>query len=48
MKKLILIAFLMVSGSAMAQMYTNTYIVNGRTVSCTTTCYGNNCTTSCF
>lgn len=48
MKKLILIAFLMVSGSAMAQIYTNTYNNNGRTTTCTTSCYGNSCTTSCY
>jgi hypothetical protein len=31
-----------------ASCSTNTYIMNGRVVTCTTCCYGANCTTNCF
>ena len=49
MKKALAIILATLSISASAQMYTNTYISNGRTVTCTTTCSGPNmCTTSCF
>lgn len=27
---------------------THSYNMNGRFVTCTTCCYGNNCTTNCF
>jgi hypothetical protein len=50
MKKSIAIILATLALSASAQMSTHTYIQNGRTVTCTTSCYGNGqqCTTSCF
>ena len=33
---------------AWAECTTHTYFVNGKTVVCTTCCYGSNCTTNCF
>lgn len=33
---------------AFASCTTHTYWYGGRFVSCTTCCYGNNCTTNCF
>ena len=36
-------------GIAWAECYTNTFIgPNGRIMICTTCCWGNNCTTTCF
>lgn len=50
MKKALAIILATLAISANAQMYTNTYMMNGKTVTCTTTCIGNgqSCTTSCF
>ena len=50
MKKAIAIILAMLAFSAQAQMSTHTYYVNGRAVTCTTSCFGNgqSCTTSCF
>lgn len=50
MKKSIiaLLAGLTFAGSVYAACTTHTYIVNGRMVTCTTCCYGGNCTTNCF
>lgn len=31
-----------------ASCTTHTYWLNGRMVTCTTCCYGSNCTTNCF
>lgn len=31
-----------------ASCTTHTYWVNGRVTTCTTCCYGGNCTTNCF
>ena len=33
---------------AVAACATHTYFVNGKMVTCTTCCYGSNCTTNCF
>lgn len=46
-------AFLAVCAGAYANVAyagcsTHTYTVNGKMVTCTTCCYGNNCTTNCF
>jgi hypothetical protein len=48
MKYLLAVILFAVTTISSAQMYSHTYIVNGRMVTCTTTCYGNNCTTSCI
>ena len=33
---------------AWAACSTHTYFINGKMVTCTTCCYGSNCTTNCF
>lgn len=38
----------MICTGAWAMCSTHTYTVNGRMVTCTTCCYGSNCTTNCF
>lgn len=45
-----LFALWLVSASAMAYASCtyHTYFVNGRSVTCTTCCYGANCQTSCY
>lgn len=43
-----LLAGLSFAGSVYAACTTNTYFINGRTVICTTCCFGNNCNTNCF
>ena len=46
-------AFLAVCAGAYANVAyaacsTHTYTVNGKFITCTTCCYGGNCTTNCF
>ena len=49
MKKAILGVWFCLSVSMVwASCVTNTYTMNGRMVTCTTCCYGSNCTTNCF
>ena len=50
MKTLIGISLAFASFVAQAQMSTHTYWVNGKAVTCTTSCFGNGqqCTTNCF
>ena len=49
MKKLTaLVAGLLISTAVYASCRTNTIIVNGKMMTCTTCCYGGNCTTNCF
>jgi hypothetical protein len=49
MKKYIVAVVLALSASAAyAACVTNTTFSGGRMVTCTTCCYGNNCTTNCF
>lgn len=50
MKKAIitLLAGMSFATAAWAACTTHTYIVNGRMVTCTTCCFGNNCTTTCL
>lgn len=45
---LAVIAALSISTAAYAACTTNTTTYNGRMVTCTTCCYGGNCTTNCF
>lgn len=47
-KALIALWLAAVSTMVWANCTTHTYFVNGKTVICTTCCYGNNCTTNCF
>ena len=49
MKKVI-IGFYLATLATMtwASCTTHTYFTNGKTVVCTTCCYGSNCTTNCF
>lgn len=47
-KALIAIGLTIAATAAWAACTTHTYIINGRTVTCTTCCYGSNCTTNCF
>lgn len=47
-KALIAIALAVAATAAWAACTTHTYIINGKVVTCTTCCYGNNCTTNCF
>jgi hypothetical protein len=42
------IAGLLFASAAYAACTTHTYTINGRMVTCTTCCYGNNCSTNCF
>ena len=51
MRKLMLVAVLMLSLDpvvAVANCTTQTFIVNGKVMICTTCCYGVNCTTTCY
>jgi hypothetical protein len=48
MKALIAIWALTSATLVWANCTTHTYFVNGKTVMCTTCCYGGNCTTNCF
>lgn len=49
MKKVIIGLWLALSASIVyASCTTNTYIINGKMTTCTTCCYGSNCTTSCM
>jgi hypothetical protein len=47
-KALALIGGLAVATSVYAACSTSTVTYNGRIVTCTTCCYGGNCTTNCF
>ncbi len=45
----LLVAVLLWHGEAVAECYTNTYILpGGKIVICQVCCYWNNCTTTCF
>lgn len=46
-KALIAVALAAAATAAWAACTTHTYIVNGKTVTCTTCCYYGNCTTTC-
>lgn len=49
MKKALIGLWLAATASLVwASCTTHTYFVNGKTVMCTTCCYGSNCTTNCF
>jgi predicted small secreted protein len=49
MKKAIVAIYLTTLASmTWAACTTNTIMSNGRMVTCTTCCYGSNCTTNCF
>ena len=49
MKKVIIGAYLALSSlTVLAACYTETVYYNGRYVTCTTCCWGNNCNTNCF
>lgn len=48
MKYLLAVVLFSIATISSAQISTHTYIVNGKMVTCTTTCYGNSCTTSCI
>lgn len=48
MKKILILALLLYSSAVWAACTTHTYYINGRIVTCTTCCYGGNCTTNCF
>lgn len=49
MKKLMIaLALAVTSAAAYAACTTHTYVVNGRIVTCTTCCFGSNCTTNCI
>jgi len=49
MKKLAVALTLAASATAVwASCTTHTYFMNGRIVTCTTCCYGGNCSTNCF
>lgn len=49
MKKVIIGAYLALSSLAvLAACYTETVYYNGRYITCTTCCFGNNCNTNCF
>lgn len=49
MRKVIISAALAIAPVlAWAACSTHTYFVNGKMVTCTTCCYGQNCTTNCF
>ncbi len=47
-KTLIGICLATIATMTWAACSTHTYMINGRTVTCTTCCYGSNCTTNCF
>ena len=48
MKYLIAIWAICAASMAYASCTYHTYTQNGRTVTCTTCCYGNSCTTNCY
>jgi hypothetical protein len=49
MKKIIIALTLAASATAVwASCTTHSYNMNGRFITCTTCCYGGNCTTNCF
>lgn len=48
MKYLIALWALTTATLVYANCTTHTYFVNGKTVMCTTCCYGGNCNTTCF
>ena len=48
MKYLIAIWAITSASLAYASCTYHTYFVNGRTVTCTTCCYGASCTTNCY
>ena len=47
-KALIGIWLATVASLVWASCTTHTYMMNGKMVTCTTCCYGSNCTTNCF
>jgi hypothetical protein len=47
-KALIAIAIAAAATTAWAACTTHTIMQNGRVITCTTCCYGSNCTTNCF
>jgi len=53
MKTLLATAFVLgilafTAGPAFASCTTHTYFINGKMITCTTCCFGSNCTTNCF
>ena len=49
MKKVIIGGYLALSSFTLwAACSTHTYYANGKYVTCTTCCYGNNCNTNCY
>jgi len=48
MKKLLALYFVFASVSAWAACHTESIMYQGRMITCTTCCYGNNCNTNCF
>jgi len=49
MKKIAVgIVGLTLASAAYAACTTHTYFINGKYITCTTCCYGGNCTTNCF
>lgn len=49
MKKIIVALTLAATATAVwATCTTHSYSINGRYVTCTTCCYGNNCSTNCY
>lgn len=49
MKKAIIGAYLVTLATmTWASCTTHTYMMNGRMITCTTCCYGANCTTNCY
>lgn len=44
----VLLGSMAVATSVYAACSTHTYTVNGKMMTCTTCCYGGNCTTNCF
>ena len=45
---MVAVGLLMGPGAALAACQTNTIMVGGRMVICTTCCYGSHCSTQCF
>jgi hypothetical protein len=49
MKKALIALWILASSTVVyAACSTHTYTQNGRMVTCTTCCYGNNCNTNCY
>lgn len=49
MKKLIVALYVVtLSATTWAACSTHSYTANGKYVTCTTCCYGNNCNTTCY